>query len=44
MKFMALIEYGPDKEKIKSTHPAHPTYLRQFLENGQFARCWLARG
>ena len=35
MKFMALIEYGPDREKLKAIHPAHRQYLRQFLENGQ---------
>ena len=35
MKFVALIQYGSDKEKVKSIHPDHRTYLRQFLENGQ---------
>ena len=35
MKFVTVIEYGPDKEKLKANHPAHRKYLRQFLENGQ---------
>ena len=35
MKFAAIIEYGPDKEKVKIHHPAHRAYLRGFLENGQ---------
>lgn len=35
MKFAAIIEYGPDKEKVKTYHAAHREYLRQFLENGQ---------
>ena len=35
MKFAAIIEYGPDKEKVKAHHPAHREYLRRFLDNGQ---------
>ena len=35
MKFAAIIEYGSDKEGLKASHPAHRTYLRTFLENGQ---------
>ena len=35
MKFAAIIEYGSDKEALKACHPAHRTYLRTFLENGQ---------
>lgn len=35
MKFAAIIEYGDDKDSLKANHPAHRTYLRTFLENGQ---------
>ena len=35
MKFAAIIEYGPDKDQVKTLHPAHREYLRRFLENGQ---------
>jgi uncharacterized protein YciI len=35
MKFAAIIEYGDDKDGLKANHPAHRTYLRTFLENGQ---------
>lgn len=35
MKFVAIIEYGTDKEKVKLLHPAHREYLRTFLANGQ---------
>ena len=35
MKFAAIIEYGGDKARLKANHPAHRTYLRVFLENGQ---------
>lgn len=35
MKFVAIIEYGLDKEKVKAVHPSHRQYLRQFLANGQ---------
>ena len=35
MKFAAIIEYGPDKDGLKATHPAHRAYLRTFLESGQ---------
>ena len=35
MKFIAIIEYGNDKTALKASHPAHRTYLRTFLENGQ---------
>jgi len=35
MKFVAVIQYGPEKEKVKATHPAHREHLRQFVENGQ---------
>ena len=34
MKFVATIEYG-DKAALKANHPAHRTYLRTFLDNGQ---------
>ncbi len=40
MKFAAIIEYGPDKEKVKAHHPAHRAHLRRFLENGAGARGW----
>ena len=35
MKFAAIIEYGNNKEGLKANHPAHRTYLRTYLENGQ---------
>ena len=35
MKFAAIIEYGTDKDGLRANHPAHRTYLRSFLENGQ---------
>ncbi len=35
MKFAAIIEYGDDADGLKANHPAHRTYLRTFLENGQ---------
>ena len=35
MKFAAIIESGPDRDKVKAHHAAHRTYLRRFLENGQ---------
>ena len=35
MKFAAIIEYGDDAGGLKANHPAHRTYLRTFLENGQ---------
>ena len=35
MKFVAIIEYGTDRDQIKALHPAHREYLRRFLENGQ---------
>ncbi len=35
MKYAAIIEYGDDKDGLKANHPAHRTYLRTFLENGQ---------
>ena len=35
MKFAAIIEYGGDTDGLRATHPAHRTYLRTFLENGQ---------
>ena len=35
MKFAAIIEYGPDKDKVKAVHTAHRDYLRTFLEKGQ---------
>lgn len=35
MKFAAIIEYRDDKDGLKANHPAHRTYLRTFLENGQ---------
>lgn len=35
MKFAAIIAYGADKDGLKANHPAHRTYLRTFLENGQ---------
>ena len=35
MKFMTVVEYVPDcSEKLKSIHPAHHNYLKQFLDNG----------
>lgn len=35
MKLMTVVEYGPDSEKIKSIHPAHHEYWKQFLDSGQ---------
>lgn len=35
MKFVVIIEYGPDEGLVKALHPAHRDYLRNFLENGQ---------
>ena len=35
MKFMAVLEYGPDKQKVNSLHDVHRQHLRKFLENGQ---------
>ena len=35
MKFAAIIEYGGDTDGLRANHPAHRTYLRTFLENGQ---------
>ena len=35
MKFVATIEYGQDKEQVKSLHAAHREHLRRFLDNGQ---------
>jgi uncharacterized protein len=35
MKFAAIIEYGPDPDRVKCLHPAHRQYLRTFLESGQ---------
>ncbi len=35
MMFAAIIEYRDDKGLLKAHHPAHRTYLRTFLENGQ---------
>ena len=35
MKFAAIIEYGSDQDGLKAGHPAHRTYLRTFLANGQ---------
>ena len=35
MKFAAIIESAQDNDQVKALHPAHRTYLRRFLENGQ---------
>ena len=35
MKFAAIVEYGDDHARLKAEHPAHRSYLRTFLENGQ---------
>ena len=35
MKFAVIIDYGPDKTRLKANHPAHRTYLQGFLGNGQ---------
>ena len=35
MKVAAIIDYSPEKEKIKENFAAHRVYLRQFLENGK---------
>ncbi len=35
MMFVAIIEYGDDKARLKADHSAHRAYLRSFLENGQ---------
>lgn len=35
MKFAAISEYSPDRDKVKALHAAHRDHLRSFLENGQ---------
>ncbi len=35
MKFAAIIEYGGNGEGLRANRPAHRTYLRTFLDNGQ---------
>jgi uncharacterized protein YciI len=35
MKFAALIEYIPDKERIQSLRPTHRQYLASLLAKGQ---------
>lgn len=35
MKFAAVIEYSPDKEKVESVRPAHRAYLTSLLEKNQ---------
>ena len=37
MKFAALIEYIPDKEKIGTIRPAHRAYLTKLLGEGKLA-------
>ena len=33
MKFVAMIEYGSDREKTKELHPKHREYLRGLLDS-----------
>ncbi len=35
MKFAAIIEYTPDKDKIQAARPAHRQYLTALKERGQ---------
>jgi uncharacterized protein YciI len=35
MKFAAVIEYAPDREKIQAVRPAHRQYLTSLKERGQ---------
>ncbi|MGL4550684.1 MAG: YciI family protein [Gemmataceae bacterium] len=37
MKFAALIEYTPDKEKIAAVRPEHRKYLGELLASGRLA-------
>ena len=37
MKFAAIIEYSPDKEKIQAVRPQHRQYLTSLKERGQLA-------
>ena len=37
MKYAALIEYIPDKEKIGTIRPAHRAYLTKLLGEGKLA-------
>jgi uncharacterized protein YciI len=37
MKFAAVIEYTPDREKTEGARPAHRQYLRDLLAKGQLA-------
>jgi uncharacterized protein YciI len=39
MKFAAIIEYIPDKEKVQSLRPLHRQYLTGLKERGQLAAC-----
>jgi uncharacterized protein YciI len=37
MKFAAIIEYTPDREKIQSIRPVHRQYLASLIQKGQLA-------
>ncbi len=37
MKFAAIIEYSPDKEKIQALRPTHRQYLASLKAGGQLA-------
>lgn len=37
MKFAALIEYTPDKDRIATIRPTHRAYLGELLAKGQLA-------
>jgi uncharacterized protein YciI len=37
MKFAAIIEYSPDKEKIQAVRPTHRQYLASLKAKGQLA-------
>jgi uncharacterized protein len=37
MKFAAIIEYSPDKEKVQALRPTHRQYLASLKAKGQLA-------
>ena len=37
MKFAAIIQYTPDRDKTAAVRPAHREYLKQVFESGRLA-------
>jgi len=37
MKFAAIIEYSPDREKVQAVRPVHRQYLADLKQRGQLA-------